>query len=45
VNLWLDNTPEALVAAHQVQGHDGFRRHAFADNLPEPWWGEAWLAR
>jgi peptide/nickel transport system substrate-binding protein len=45
INLWLYDTPEALVAARQVQGLDGFRTHVFANNLPKPWLAEAWLER
>jgi ABC-type transport system substrate-binding protein len=45
INLWLYDTPESLAAAKQVQGLDGFRTHALANNLPKPWLAEVWLAR
>jgi peptide/nickel transport system substrate-binding protein len=45
VNLWLFNTPAAIVHSNDVGGLDGFRRHAFANPLPKPWLGEAWIKR
>jgi peptide/nickel transport system substrate-binding protein len=45
LNLWLYDTPESLVARRDVQGLDGFRTHAFANNLPKPWLAEAWLGK
>jgi ABC-type transport system substrate-binding protein len=45
LNLWLYDTPESLVARRDVQGLEGFRTHAFANNLPKPWLAEAWLGK
>lgn len=44
-SLWLYDTPESLVSKRHVKGLGGFHDHAFANALPKPWLGDAWLTR
>jgi ABC-type transport system substrate-binding protein len=44
VDIWLFNTPYALVADNDVRGLNWFRTVAIATYLPKPWVGGMWLA-
>jgi peptide/nickel transport system substrate-binding protein len=42
-NIWLYDTPYAIIADHRVHGLNSFRTHPFGNFTPKPWWGEVWL--
>jgi peptide/nickel transport system substrate-binding protein len=43
VQIWLFDTPWALVARKRVRGLNDFRTHPFANFVSKPWWGDVWL--
>lgn len=43
LNIWLYNTPYALIMSNKVHGMNGFRIRPFGNYIPKPWWGEVWL--
>lgn len=45
IDIWLFNTPTALVAAPEVHGLEGFEEAPFANYLPKPWVNDLWLSR
>jgi peptide/nickel transport system substrate-binding protein len=44
INIWLYDTPYAVVAEPRVHGLNSFRTHPFGNFTPKPWLAEAWLA-
>ena len=44
-DVWLFNTPFALVADARVRGLNEFRTTSFANYLPKPWIADIWLER
>ena len=44
-DIWLFNTPFALVADQRVRGLNEFRTTSFANYLPKPWMADIWLER
>ncbi len=45
VNIWLYDTPYAIVAAKKVRGLNGFRTTPFGNFGPKPWWGDVWIQK
>jgi len=45
IDIWLFNSPVALIANDDVKGLNRFRTQPFANYLPKPWWNEVWLQR
>jgi peptide/nickel transport system substrate-binding protein len=43
LQIWLFDTPWAIVAQPRVKGLDGFRLHPFANFDSKPWFGDVWL--
>ena len=43
VDLWLHNTPAALVAGPRVRGLSAFADQGFANYVPKPWVNDLWL--
>jgi peptide/nickel transport system substrate-binding protein len=43
INLWLFDTPWAIVAGKRVRGLNDFRTHPFGNFTAKPWWGDVWL--
>jgi peptide/nickel transport system substrate-binding protein len=45
INIWLYDTPYAIIARPTVRGLNNFRMHPFGNFDPKPWWGDIWRAR
>jgi peptide/nickel transport system substrate-binding protein len=43
VNIWMFDTPYAIITTQQVKGLNHFRTHPFGNFTSKPWWGEVWL--
>ena len=43
LNVWLFDTPYAIVANKKVRGLNDFRIHPFGNYLAKPWWGDVWV--
>jgi peptide/nickel transport system substrate-binding protein len=43
LNIWLFDTPYALIANEQVRGLNDFRTRPFGNFLPKPYWGDVWI--
>jgi peptide/nickel transport system substrate-binding protein len=43
INIWLYDTPYALIATKRVRGLNRFIQFPFGNFTPKPWWGEVWL--
>lgn len=43
IELWLFNTPYALIAEKQIRGLNWFRIMGFGNFLPKPWIGGLWI--
>jgi ABC-type transport system substrate-binding protein len=43
INIWLYDTPWAVIANKRVRGLNSFRTHPFANFVAKPWWGDVWL--
>jgi peptide/nickel transport system substrate-binding protein len=43
INIWLFDTPYAIVTSTTVRGLNSFRTHPFGNFTPKPWWGEVWV--
>jgi peptide/nickel transport system substrate-binding protein len=43
LNIWLFDTPYALIASPQVRGLNDFRTRPFGNFLPKPYWGDVWI--
>jgi ABC-type transport system substrate-binding protein len=44
INIWLYDTPYAIITTKRVRGLNSFRIHPFGNFTPKPWWGEVWIA-
>lgn len=42
-DLWLHNTPSAIVAVERVRGLNRFRQQGFSNFVAKPWINEIWL--
>ena len=43
VNVWLFNTPFAMIANHDIKGLNPLRTHRWGNYLPHPWmWDSVW---
>ena len=43
LNLWLFDTPYAVIHAPSIQGLESLSTHSFASSVPRPWlWGKVW---
>jgi len=45
INVWLFDTPYALVAANDVKGMNNFRTHPFGNFSAKPWWANVWIKK
>lgn len=45
VNIWLYNTPYALVARSEVRGLTAFADQGIAGFVPKPYWDQVWVKR
>lgn len=45
IDIWLFNSPTALIASPDVKGLNGFRTNPFANYIPKPWINDLWLDR
>lgn len=45
IDVWLFNSPTALIASPDVRGLNGFRTNPFANYIPKPWINDLWLDR
>jgi len=45
LNVWLFDTPYALVANKNVKGMNNFRTHPFGNFSPKPWWANVWIQK
>jgi peptide/nickel transport system substrate-binding protein len=43
INIWLFDTPYAIVANKKVRGLNSFRKYPFGNFLSKAWWGEVWI--
>jgi len=43
VNIWLFDTPYAIITHPEVKGLNDFRTHPFGNFTSKPWWGEVWM--
>jgi hypothetical protein len=43
INIWLFDTPYAIITSKTVRGLNSFRTHPFGNFTPKPWWGEVWM--
>ena len=43
VNIWLFDTPYAIVTSPDVRGLNHFRTHPFGNFTAKPWWAEVWI--
>ena len=43
VNIWMFDTPYAIVTSPDVHGLNHFRTHPFGNFTAKPWWAEVWL--
>ena len=43
IELWLFNTPYAIIAEPEVHGLNWFRIMGFGNFLPKPWIGGLWV--
>jgi len=43
INIWLYDTPHAIIATKRVRGLNRFILHPFGNFTPKPWWSEVWL--
>jgi peptide/nickel transport system substrate-binding protein len=45
INIWLHDTPYAIITQSGVRGLNNFRLHPFGNFTSKPWWGDVWLQR
>lgn len=43
INIWLFDTPYAIITNPQIKGLNNFRTHPFGNFTSKPWWGEVWI--
>jgi ABC-type transport system substrate-binding protein len=43
INIWLFDTPYAIITNPEVKGLNNFRTHPFGNFTSKPWWGEVWM--
>ncbi len=43
LNIWLFDTPYAIIANNQVRGLNEFRTRPFGNYLPKPYWSDVWI--
>lgn len=43
VNIWMFDTPYAIVTTPAVRGLNDFRTHPFGNFTAKPWWAEVWI--
>ena len=43
INIWLFDTPYAIITNPAVKGLNHFRTHPFGNYTSKPWWGEVWI--
>jgi peptide/nickel transport system substrate-binding protein len=43
INIWLYDTPWAVIAQKRVRGLNSFRTHPFANFAAKPWWSDIWI--
>ncbi len=43
INIWLFDTPYAIITNREVKGLNNFRTHPFGNFTSKPWWGEVWM--
>jgi peptide/nickel transport system substrate-binding protein len=43
LNIWLYDSPWAIVSQRRVRGLNSFRTHPFGNFNAKPWWGDVWF--